>query len=39
MGGTGKTSLSVGLAECLAKKHKRILYVNTEAIQAFSLPE
>ena len=35
IGGTGKTSLSVGLAECLAKKHKRILYVNTEAIQAF----
>ena len=35
IGGTGKTSLSVGLAECLAKKHKRILYVNTAVIQAF----
>lgn len=35
-GGTGKTSLSVGLAECLARKHKRILYVNTESVQEFS---
>lgn len=37
IGGTGKTSLSVGLAKCLVAKHKRILYINTESFQAFSI--
>lgn len=36
IGGSGKTGLSVGLAKCLAEKHKRILYINTESIQDFS---
>lgn len=35
IGGTGKTSLSIGLARCLAKKHKKVLYLNTESIQEF----
>ena len=36
IGGTGKTALSIGLARCLAEKHKRILYINTESVQDFS---
>lgn len=36
IGGTGKTALSIGLARCLAEKHKRVLYVNTESVQDFS---
>ena len=36
VGGTGKTALSLGLAGCLAEKHKRIFYINTESIQDFS---
>lgn len=35
IGGTGKTSLSVGLAEALAQNHQRVLYINSESIQAF----
>lgn len=36
IGGSGKTSLSLGLAEELANNHKRVLYINTESIQAFA---
>ena len=35
IGGTGKTSLSIGLAEALAQNHQRVLYVNSESIHAF----
>lgn len=35
IGGCGKTTLSLALAGCLANKHKRILYVNTESVQDF----
>lgn len=36
IGGSGKTSLSLGLAESLAYNHQRVLYVNTESIQVFA---
>ena len=36
IGGTGKTALSIGLARCLAEKHKRVLYINSESVQDFS---
>lgn len=36
IGGSGKTSLSLGLAEELANNHKRVLYINTESIQVFA---
>lgn len=36
IGGTGKTSLSLGLAECLVQNHQKVLYINTESIQAFA---
>lgn len=35
MGGTGKTVLSLALAEYLAKKYYRVLYVNTQTMQMF----
>lgn len=35
IGGSGKTTVSLALAECLASKHKRILYINTESVQDF----
>ncbi len=36
IGGSGKTSMGLGLASCLAQNHRRVLYVNTETIQGFS---
>lgn len=36
IGGSGKTSLSLGLAESLAYNHQRVLYINTESIQVFA---
>lgn len=36
IGGSGKTSLSLGLAESLAYNHQRVLYINTESIHAFA---
>ena len=35
-GGSGKTCLGLGLAECLAQNHQRVLYINTESIQGFA---
>lgn len=35
IGGTGKTSLSIGLAEALAQNHQRVLYINSESIHSF----
>lgn len=35
MGGTGKTVLSLALAEYLSKKYYRVLYVNTQTMQMF----
>ncbi len=35
IGGTGKTSLSLGMASCLAQNHKNVLYICTESIQIF----
>ncbi len=35
IGGSGKTIASLGLAGCLSKKHKNVLYINTESIQEF----
>ena len=34
-GGTGKTVLSLGLAEYLSQKYYRVLYVNTQSAQSF----
>lgn len=34
-GGTGKTVLSLGIAEYLSKKYYRVLYVNTQSAQSF----
>lgn len=36
IGGAGKTSLGIGLAECLAQNHQRVLYINTESVQSFA---
>lgn len=36
IGGSGKTSLSLGLAECLALNHQKVLYINTESVQEFA---
>lgn len=36
VGGSGKTALSLGLAKSLVENHKRVLYINTESIQAFA---
>ncbi len=35
-GGTGKTTLAMGVAASLAKKYKRVLYINAERLQSFS---
>ncbi len=35
IGGTGKTSLSLGLAKSLSDKFNRVLYVNAESVQSF----
>ncbi len=34
-GGTGKTSLSLGLAKALSDRYHRVLYINAESIQSF----
>ena len=36
VGGTGKTSLSLGLADGLVKNHQRVFYMNTESMQSFA---
>lgn len=36
IGGTGKTCLSMGFSACLARKHQKVLYINTESIQSFA---
>ena len=36
IGGTGKTCLSLGLADSLYQNHQRVLYVNTESMQSFA---
>ncbi len=37
IGGSGKTGLGIGLAESLAQNHRKVLYINTESIQAFGM--
>lgn len=34
-GGTGKTTIALGLAACLAKSYKRVLYINAARLQTF----
>lgn len=34
-GGTGKTTLAIGVAACLAKNFKKVLYINVEGINTF----
>lgn len=34
-GGTGKTAVAMGLAECLTKNYKKVLYINAEKLQTF----
>lgn len=34
-GGTGKTTLSLGICACLAKNMKRVLYINAEPVNTF----
>lgn len=34
-GGTGKTTVAMGLATCLTKNYKRVLYINAECLQSF----
>lgn len=34
-GGAGKTTVSMGIAACLSKKCKRVLYLNGDALQSF----
>lgn len=36
IGGSGKTSLSMGFAACLASKHQKVLYINLESVQGFA---
>lgn len=36
VGGCGKTSIGLGLANYLSENHRRVLYINTESIQSFS---
>lgn len=35
-GGVGKTTLAVGLSECLAENYKRVLYINAERTNNFT---
>ena len=35
IGGAGKTTVALGLCRCLAKQHRKVLYVNTETIVSF----
>ncbi len=34
-GGTGKTTLAVGVSACLAKSYKKVLYLNASSLQVF----
>ncbi len=34
-GGVGKTTVALGISACLAKNHKRVLYINAERLQTF----
>lgn len=34
-GGTGKTTLAMGISSCLVKNYKRVLYLNVEGINSF----
>lgn len=34
-GGVGKTTVAMGMAACLAKKYKRVLYLNSDYLQNF----
>lgn len=34
-GGTGKSSIGIGLAACLAQNFRKVLYINTEVVQSF----
>ena len=35
VGGTGKTTIAIGLAGCLTKNYKRVLYINAQRLQTF----
>lgn len=35
IGGSGKTTVSLALAVCLAQSHMRVLYINMESVQSF----
>jgi len=37
IGGSGKTALSIGLADSLQQNHRKVFYINTESIQEFSV--
>jgi cellulose biosynthesis protein BcsQ len=37
VGGVGKTVVSIGLSAALSRAYKKVLYINTETIQSFSL--
>lgn len=34
-GGTGKTTIAMGVAACLAQKYKKVLYLNSDYMQSF----
>lgn len=34
-GGTGKTTVAMGISACLSKSNKRVLYINAEHLQTF----
>lgn len=34
-GGTGKTTVAMGVAACLTKNYKRVLYINADRLQSF----
>lgn len=34
-GGSGNTTFSIGICACLAKNHKKVVYINTESLQEF----
>ena len=36
IGGSGKTSLGMGLGNSLVQQHKRVLYISTESMQSFA---
>lgn len=34
-GGTGKTTLAMGISACLTKNHKKVLYINADYVHSF----